>query len=91
MTTKPYDRAVRRAALPEVMFVEDVAIALLVQPDAARRAVLRGDCGPYFRLGRRMAVLRESFLAALAKREEAHCDPQRDDPSTLRHLRGYVR
>jgi len=58
-----------RGVLPEVMFVPDVALALAVKPSAARKAILRGDCGPYLRLGRRLAVRRESFLATLAARE----------------------
>ena len=60
---------VRRAALPQVMFVPDVSVALQMSPDAARRAILRGECGPYFRVGgRRLAVIRESFLDSLAQR-----------------------
>jgi len=62
--------AVVRAALPEVMFVADLALALRVGESAARRALLRGECGPYLRIGRRLAVLRESFLASLAAREQ---------------------
>lgn len=60
---------VRRAALPQVLLVEDVGLALQLGRDAARKAILRGECGPYIRLGRRLAVLRESFLAALASRQ----------------------
>ena len=62
--------AVTRAALPEVMFIPDVALALRAGEDAARRAVLRGDCGPYIRVGRRLAVLRESFLQAMVDRQK---------------------
>ena len=64
-----YSDLVRRAALPEILFVPDVAVALQVSASTARRAVLRGDCGPYFRLGRRLAVRRASLLDALASRE----------------------
>jgi hypothetical protein len=65
----------RRAALPEVLFTPDIRAALRLATDgAARRAVRRGDCGPYLRLGRRLAVRRESFLRALASRE---IDPAR--------------
>ena len=60
-----------RAALPEVLFVPDLALALGgVTESAARRTVLRGECGPYLRIGRRIAVRREAFLAALAGREQ---------------------
>ena len=62
-------QTVRRAALPEVLFIPDLALALQVSDSTARRAVLRGDCGPYFRFGRRLAVRRESFLDSLAARE----------------------
>lgn len=66
-----HDETVRRAALPEIMFCPDLGLALGgITPSAARRAVLRGECGPYLRLGRRIAVRRESFLAALAEREQ---------------------
>lgn len=59
-----------RAALPEVLFVPDLALALGgLTPSATRRAVLRGDCGRFVRLGRRLAVRREAFLDALAARE----------------------
>lgn len=58
-----------RACLPEVLFLADLALALSVTPSAARRVLLRGDCGPYFRMGRRYAVRRTSFLAALSERE----------------------
>lgn len=69
MATQHVD-TVRRAALPQVMFVRDIGLALQLGPDAARRAILRGDCGPFFRVGRRLALRRDSFLAALASREQ---------------------
>ena len=65
----PHADAVRRAALPEILFLPDLALALGMTPSAARRALLRGDCGPYFRVGRRYAVRRAAFLAALEARE----------------------
>lgn len=64
-----YAQQVHRAALPEVMLIPDIALALQLTPQSTRLAVQRGDCGPFFRVGRRLAVLRESFLAALAQRE----------------------
>jgi hypothetical protein len=69
MSEARHAETVQRAALPQVMFVPDLAIALQVGASAARRAVIRGDCGPFLRLGRRIAVRREAFLAALAARE----------------------
>jgi len=65
-----HSEAVTRAALPEILFVPDITLALRIRASAARKAILRGDCGPYLRLGRRLAVRRESFMAALADREE---------------------
>ncbi len=64
-----HEDAVTRAALPEVMFVSDVAVALRVGEDTARRIVLRGECGAYLRLGGRIAVLRETFLDTLQQRQ----------------------
>lgn len=66
----PHTAAARRAILPELLLVPDVALALGVGPSAARKAILRGLCGPYLKLGRRrLAVRRSSFLESLAARE----------------------
>ena len=56
---------VRRAALPEVMFTPDVALALRSSPKTARQHIREGLCGPHFRVGRRLGVLRETFLSSL--------------------------
>ena len=77
----PHDAAVRRACLPEILFVPDIALTLLLSHSAARRAILRGECGPYSRIGLRLAVRRESFLAALEARQVA---PQRGGLKLLR-------
>ena len=69
MVTNHVD-TVRRAALPQILLVPDIGLALQLSNHGARRAILRGECGPYFRVGRRLAVLRESFLAALTSRQE---------------------
>lgn len=59
-----------RGALAEVLFIPDLCAVLGgISPSAARRAVHRGECGPYLEFGRRLAVLRDSFLAALKARE----------------------
>jgi hypothetical protein len=60
--------AFQRAALPELLFVPDLALALQCSPTAARRAIRRGECGPHIRLGRRYAVLRATFFDALERR-----------------------
>lgn len=59
---------VHRAALPELLFIPDLALALQCSPTAARRAIRRGECGPHVRLGRRYAVLRATFIDALERR-----------------------
>jgi hypothetical protein len=69
-----------RAALPEVLLVPDLAAVLGgLTPSATRRAVLRGDFGPFVRIGRRLAVRREALLDALAAREL--------DPAATHHPR----
>ena len=79
----PHDLTVRRACLPELLLVPDVALALSLSHSAARRVILRGDCGPSLRFGRRIAILRESFLTALETRQVS---PPRG--TTLQVLRG---
>jgi hypothetical protein len=64
----PIDFA-RRAALPEVMFAEDVALALQLDCSAAEQFLLRGECGPVVMLEDRPAILRSSFMAALAAQQ----------------------
>ena len=76
----PHSDAVRRAALPELLFVPDIALALGVKPSAARKAVVRGECGRFLRIGRRLAVRRDSFMDALAEREVAPPKPRPTPP-----------
>ena len=71
----PHSATVRRAALPEILFIPDIGLALDISQSAARKAVLRGDCGPSFKVGRRHAVLRDTFLAALSDRAEGGTQP----------------
>lgn len=63
------EETLRRSALPEVMLAEDVALVRRINLPSARRAIRRGECGPFVRLGRRLAVRREAFLGALEARE----------------------
>lgn len=82
---------VRRAAPPAVLLSEDVQIILgLHTRAAAARLISKGEFGPPIRLGRRWAVLRESFLAALesrAGRSEArmHALSSRQQPRGADH------
>lgn len=71
MNSPPYSTLVSRAALPELMFIPDLAIALQASEVEAEAALQRGECGPFVRVAGRLAVLRESFLDALARREES--------------------
>lgn len=64
-------RAGRRALLPELMNTEDVAVALGVSLPTARRAMLRGDLGSTFFVGRRRYVRRAELLAAIEDLERA--------------------
>jgi hypothetical protein len=63
--------------LPELLLVEDVARVLGVCPATARRAIRRGDVGRFLRVGRRLAVRRPEFLAALDARQETPTAPVR--------------
>jgi hypothetical protein len=54
--------AVTRAALPEILFAADVAVALELEIDEAEAAIRAGECGPHFEFRNRPAVLRETFL-----------------------------
>ena len=56
---------IRRAALPEILFTEDVGMALDIPEHDALTLVRRGRVGPCFFVMGRPAVLREDFLEAL--------------------------
>ena len=68
MATTHNNMAVRRAALPEILFVEDLALAIDCSPATARRIMLSGACGAVGRLGRRLYVLRSTLIDSLATR-----------------------
>lgn len=55
--------------LPVILFIPDVARVTRVAQSAARKAVLRGRYGAHLRLGRRLAVLRSTFLKALQRQQ----------------------
>jgi len=65
---RPYDSIVRQAALPEVLFSADVALALNVSQVKAALAIRAGTCGPYLLVAGRPAILRTEFLAELSSR-----------------------
>ena len=52
--------------MPPILHERDVAVALhLKTASAGRRAIVRGDAGPFIRQGRRLYVLRSTFLEHL--------------------------
>src|SRR5262245_37123079 len=61
----------RRAALPEILLIADLALAFRMTPSGTARAVHRGLFGPWGRVGRKIVLRRESVLATLRSREVA--------------------
>ena len=53
----------------EILFVADLAELLGMSACAVRRLLLRGDLGPHFKVGRRYAVLKTTFLDFLKSQE----------------------
>jgi len=81
MRNNNYDSTVARAALPEIMLVEDAALALHLTPSATRKAIQRGALGRWGRVGRRLFTTRERLLTAIS----ATCGDQRREE--VRHGR----
>lgn len=63
--------SVRRAALPEVLFAGDLALALEMPERAADAAARAGRFGPFLFVQGRVAVLRQDFLEFLTLRAAA--------------------
>jgi hypothetical protein len=69
MEPKPrYDEAVRRAALPELLFAHDLALATELPEEVADRAARAGRFGPQLFIKGRVAILRKDFLEYLTLR-----------------------
>lgn len=69
MEQKPrYDEAVRRAALPELLFAPDLAVATDLSEDEADLAARAGKLGRQLYIKGRVAVLRRDFLEAMTQR-----------------------
>lgn len=66
MDTHHIQSTVARAALPEIMLVEDAALALNLTPSATRKAIQRGALGRWRRVGRRLLTTRETLLAVIS-------------------------
>ena len=63
---------------PPILFVRDLQQVLHYRdPSAVRRAMHRGDLGPITRVGRRLAVLRESLIDHLRDQESQTVTPPR--------------
>lgn len=75
---KSHDDTVRRAALPEVLLASDLALATGLTEEEAQRAALAGRLGPFFLVRGGVAMLREDFLAALAKRARSAGGAEKD-------------
>jgi hypothetical protein len=71
MATNPHDQAVRRAALPELLFAPDLALATDLAEDEADRAARAGRFGPQLFIKGRVAILRKDFLQFLTLRAAA--------------------
>jgi len=82
------DSGVRRAALPEVMFASDIALALGLAQTLADQAARQGLFGPEFYVGGRVAVLREDFLEFLTLRASRRDLESKELLPALRLLKG---
>lgn len=65
--TSPFVRAVRRASMPEVLYVDDIAVALLLDLSEAERLLRAGELGPMVLIDGRPAILREALLSHLRR------------------------
>ena len=77
--TNPHSEAVARAALPEVMFATDLALAAQMPESEAEEAARQGQFGPWFFIKDRVAVLRIDFIGHLtlcASRNKRICQPK---------------
>ena len=57
------------ADLPRVLFVKDLMVIFGLTAGAIVKAFHRGEFGPYFYVGIRLAVLRDSLLATIKARQ----------------------
>jgi hypothetical protein len=71
MPTNPNDLAVRRAALPELLFAPDLALVTDLPEEEADRAARAGRFGPQLFIKGKVAVLRKDFLEFLTLRAAA--------------------
>jgi hypothetical protein len=74
----PHSDSVRRAALPEILFARDIALAVDLDPAQADKSARAGRFGPFFFIGGRVAVLREDLLEFLTLRAAASKPAQKE-------------
>lgn len=72
--TSAHDRTVRRACLPEILFPDDLALALAVSAEEADAMARQSRLGAYVLVRGRPAVLKSEFLKAVARRASAPAD-----------------
>lgn len=87
-------KALLRALPPEILTPSDIGVILGIHPAAVRERIVAGDFGPHFRVGRRLFLRRDVFLAALAAREVKAAEPAalpsipKPDPRIVAMLQG---
>lgn len=64
----PHAETIRRAALPELLFKPDLALATQLPEETAEAYAVEGRFGPCLYIGGRVAVLRDHFLESLRAR-----------------------
>jgi len=65
----PAAQTLRRAALPEILFDEDVSLALQIEQPEAHRRISSGELGPFLDLDGRPALLLKTFLEQLKSQQ----------------------
>lgn len=71
-TNSAYRDTLRRAALPELMFAPDLALAAQLPEETAEAYAVSGRFGPCLYVQGRVAVLKDHFLEALRARAVGH-------------------
>jgi hypothetical protein len=69
-----HDQVVRRACLPEILFSDDLALALGLYLEEADATARQFRLGPYVLVRGRPAILKRDFLQAVARRTAAPAD-----------------
>ena len=78
MTTNPHEQAVRRAALPELLFAPDLALATNLPEEEADRGARAGRFGPQLYIKGKVAVLRKDFLETMTLRASRRDESQKE-------------